>query len=209
MNSYGLADMEQLACSSEAGWRRCAATPTAAETMLAGADRSARHRGSPGPDPGSVWRAHSPPPPAASRETALNGAQAGLAHAHVLGVSSGSLRWGWPLAARMAHDWANAAVGDLTALLESHPPGQGFPMLQGRTRPGPGPPRRSNGDGQPARAAFAAPSTAYASARPPSIWPTACLTRPSTSPATSVPRCRAGCRRSPRHRSPAALPAPA
>jgi hypothetical protein len=62
---------------------------------------------------------------------ALRHARAILAHAEATGISSVAPRWVWPLAARCAHELADAAaVLDLLALLDSYPPGHLAPMLR-------------------------------------------------------------------------------
>jgi len=64
-------------------------------------------------------------------ENALRHARAVLAHVDVLGISSTSLRWAWPLAARAAHELGDkTAVDGLIALLDSHQPGHLAPMLR-------------------------------------------------------------------------------
>jgi hypothetical protein len=64
-------------------------------------------------------------------ETALRMTRDTLAHVDALGISSESLRWAWPLAARAAHELGDdAAVADLIALLDSHQPGHLGPMLR-------------------------------------------------------------------------------
>jgi len=89
-------------------------------------------------------------------EPALRGARAALAHVDALGVSATSLRWAWPLAARMAHELRDtAAVRDLLALLDARKPGHLAPMLRAerdlaRAR------LAEDDGGQPGAAAFAA-----------------------------------------------------
>jgi class 3 adenylate cyclase/tetratricopeptide (TPR) repeat protein len=62
---------------------------------------------------------------------ALRHARAALAHQDALGISNESLRWAWPLAARVAFELRDAAAArDLLALLDSHPPGHIAPMLR-------------------------------------------------------------------------------
>jgi class 3 adenylate cyclase/tetratricopeptide (TPR) repeat protein len=61
---------------------------------------------------------------------ALRHAVAALSHADALGISGESLRWAWPLAARVAFELQDAAARDLLALLDSHPPGHIAPMLR-------------------------------------------------------------------------------
>ena len=60
---------------------------------------------------------------------ALRHARAALGHAAVLGISHDLPRWAWPLAARAAHDLADAdATRELLALLDGYPAGQLAPM---------------------------------------------------------------------------------
>jgi class 3 adenylate cyclase/tetratricopeptide (TPR) repeat protein len=62
---------------------------------------------------------------------ALRHARAALGHKDALGISSESLRWAWPLAARAAFELQDAAAArDLLALLDSHQPGHIAPMLR-------------------------------------------------------------------------------
>jgi hypothetical protein len=79
-----------------------------------------------------------------------------LDHVPDVGISHECIRWGWPLAARAAHELADtAAIDDLVALLDRYPPGYLAPMLlaeRGLVRA-----RRSAGGGHDdAAAAFAA-----------------------------------------------------
>jgi class 3 adenylate cyclase/predicted ATPase len=61
--------------------------------------------------------------------TALRHARATLDQADALGIAHEYLRWAWPLAARAAHDLADAAATrDLLALLDACPPGRLAPM---------------------------------------------------------------------------------
>ena len=60
---------------------------------------------------------------------ALRCARESLAHADTLGISSESLRWTWPLAARASYELGDtAATSELLALLDSHQPGHLAPM---------------------------------------------------------------------------------
>ena len=62
-------------------------------------------------------------------DTALRCARATLGHADALGIMWDFLRWAWPLAARAAHDLADAAtVNELLAMLDGYQPGQLAPM---------------------------------------------------------------------------------
>ena len=59
--------------------------------------------------------------------------QAVLGHAGVLGVSHECIRWGWPLAARAAHELGDtAAIRELLALLDAYQPGYLGPDAAGR-----------------------------------------------------------------------------
>jgi class 3 adenylate cyclase/predicted ATPase len=154
VNSYGLADMEQLAC--QRGWlaalRGDAGT---ADTMLA-ALRDLRASEDP-QDKSMVGVAEAFTAAARGQpENALHHARAALAHADALSISSESLRWAWPLAARMAHELGDdAAVGDLIALLDSHQPGHLAPMLRAERDLARARFAEGNGDGE-AAAVFAA-----------------------------------------------------
>jgi class 3 adenylate cyclase/predicted ATPase len=89
-------------------------------------------------------------------EDALRRAREALAHADALGISSGTMRWAWPLAVRSAHELRDtAALADLLALLDAYKPGHLAPMLRAERHLARA--RRAEGDGdQPAAAAFAA-----------------------------------------------------
>ena len=63
-------------------------------------------------------------------ENALRHARAMLDHVPEVGISHECVRWGWPLAARAAHELADtAATDDLVARLDGYPPGHLAPML--------------------------------------------------------------------------------
>jgi tetratricopeptide (TPR) repeat protein len=85
---------------------------------------------------------------------ALRRARETLAHADALGISSGTMRWAWPLAARSAHELRDtAAIADLLALLDAYKPGHLAPMLRAERNLARA--RQADGDGdQPAAAAF-------------------------------------------------------
>jgi len=87
---------------------------------------------------------------------ALRRARETLAHADALGISSGNMRWAWPLAVRSAHELRDtAAIADLLALLDAYKPGHLAPMLRAERDLARA--RQAEGDGdQPAAAAFAA-----------------------------------------------------
>ena len=155
VSSLGLAEMEQLAC--QRGWLAAlhGNAETAEEMLAALSDMSASE------DPQdqsmvSVVGAFT----AVARgqpENALRHARAALAHVDALGISATSLRWAWPLAARMAHELDdNAAVSDLIALLDSYQPGYLAPMLQAERDLARVRLAVVNGEGDQAAAAFAA-----------------------------------------------------
>ena len=61
---------------------------------------------------------------------ALRHARAVMGHANALGISDGTLRWAWPLAARAAHDIGDTTgTSELLTLLDAYQPGQLAPML--------------------------------------------------------------------------------
>jgi hypothetical protein len=65
------------------------------------------------------------------RSEALRHARRIFAKADVLGISSETLRWAWPLAVRTAHELGDAsATGKLLAMLDSDQPGHVAPMLR-------------------------------------------------------------------------------
>jgi hypothetical protein len=142
-------------------------------------------------------------------EDAVRRAREALAHADALGISFGNMRWAWPLAAHSAHELRDTvATAELLAVLDAYKPGHLAPMLRAERNLARA--RQAEGAGdQPAAAAFAAAvaslrenSTPYHLARP---------ARPRRVPHPPRPpgRRHAGRRRSPRHRQPSALPAPA
>jgi hypothetical protein len=62
-------------------------------------------------------------------DDALRCARAVLGHAAALGINQECLRWAWPLAARAAHDLADAAAtAGLLAMLDGYQPGHLAPM---------------------------------------------------------------------------------
>ena len=129
VSSYGLSDMEQLVVKR--GWLAALrGDADSAETMLTGLSDM---RASEDPqDQSMVDVADAFTATARGQlKTALRRARDTLARADVLGISSESSRWAWPLAARMAHELGDdAAVGELIALLDSHQPGHLAPMLR-------------------------------------------------------------------------------
>jgi hypothetical protein len=86
---------------------------------------------------------------------ALSRARAALDQAGTLGISHEDLRWAWPLAARAAHDLADAATArELLALLDGYRPGRLAPMLRAERDLARA--RLADGGGPDAGAAFAA-----------------------------------------------------
>ncbi len=64
-------------------------------------------------------------------ERPLHHARATLTYTDALGISTSTLRWAWPLAARAADELRDiAATRDLLALLDSYQPGHLAPMLR-------------------------------------------------------------------------------
>ena len=129
VNSYGLADMEEL--TTQRGWLvALRGDANSAETMLATVSDL---RASEDPQD-QVCVSLTDAFIALTRgqpQAALRRARDTLAHADALGISCTSLRWAWPLAARAAHELGDiAAVGDLIALLDSYQPGYLAPMLR-------------------------------------------------------------------------------
>jgi class 3 adenylate cyclase/predicted ATPase len=129
VSSYGLADLEQLTC--QRGWLAALrGDADSAETML---ETLRDLRATEDPQDQSMASTADAFAAAArgQPETVLRDARDSLAHADALGISSESLRWAWPLAARAAHELGdNAAVSDLITLLDSHQPGHLAPMLR-------------------------------------------------------------------------------
>jgi class 3 adenylate cyclase/tetratricopeptide (TPR) repeat protein len=129
VSSHGLADMETL--TTQRGWLAAMRGDAgSADAMLATlsdlpASEDPQDQAAVSQIHAFTAFAHGQP------ETALRRARDTLAHADALGVSSTSLRWAWPLAARSAYELGdNAAVSDLIALLDSHQPGHLAPMLR-------------------------------------------------------------------------------
>jgi class 3 adenylate cyclase/tetratricopeptide (TPR) repeat protein len=129
VTSHGLADMEEL--TTQRGWLAALrGDADSAETMLATlSDLPASE------DPQDqaavsltdAFTAFTRGQP----QAALRRARDTLTHADALGISSTSLRWAWPLAARSAHELGDdVAVGELIALLDSYQPGYLAPMLR-------------------------------------------------------------------------------
>ena len=107
----------------------------------------------------------------------------------MLGISHEHLRWAWALAARTPCDPADTATTDVLALLDGYQPGQLAPMQRAECNLGRA--RRAVDDGGPdADEAFTAAIAGCASTPPPTTWPMACSTTPSTCSALAVTRPR-------------------
>jgi class 3 adenylate cyclase len=155
VNAYGLADIKQLAC--QRGWLAALrGDADSAETMLAALTDLRATEDPQEQSMVSLTEAFT----AAARgqlETALRAARDTLALADALGISSESLRWAWPLAARTAHELGDtAAIGDLIALLGSYHPGYLAPMLRAERDLARARLAAGNSDGDQAAEAFAA-----------------------------------------------------
>jgi hypothetical protein len=123
----GLAGLDHLACD-RAWLAALRGEVPAAQAVLAGL---ADLRASDDPQDQALIAVTEAFTAAARRQpaAALRHALAALDHAAALGISADSLRWAWPLAARAAHDLADAATTrDLLALLDGYPTGQLAPM---------------------------------------------------------------------------------
>ena len=120
-------------------------------------------------------------------EDTLRYARGTLAYASALGISHEYMRWAWPLAARAAHELGDtAATRELLALLDDCPPGHVAPMLRAERDLARA--RLASHDSDQAAAPSLPRSAACGSSAPPTIWPTACSTTPSTSPDWVTPR---------------------
>ena len=121
---------------------------------------------------------------------ALRHARAALDHAAALGISHEYLRWAWPLAARAAHDLADAAATrELLALLDSCPAGRLAPCSGPNTTwPAPGSPPATAIRPPPWRSRSRSPGCA--SIPPSTILLTGCSITPGTCYAgtTTMPR---------------------
>jgi class 3 adenylate cyclase/tetratricopeptide (TPR) repeat protein len=128
-DAEGLAGIDHIDCFQ--GWIAALRGDTGtAETMLAGLrDMSASEDPQ---DQASISVAEAFTAAARGRpRDALRLARAALAHVGAMGISHECLRWAWPLATRAAFQLGDtAAVGELTALLDSHQPGHLAPMLR-------------------------------------------------------------------------------
>jgi class 3 adenylate cyclase len=128
-DSDALADMEGLSC--ERAWLAALrGDDQTAETMLAALQDL---RASEDPQDQAVVGIAEAFTAAARGQPqgALRHARAILAHAEALGISAGTQRWAWPLAARSAHELADAdAARELLALLDSYQPGYLAPLLR-------------------------------------------------------------------------------
>ena len=129
LDADGLAGIESLACC-RAWLAALRGEVPAAQAILAGLGDL---RASDDPQDHAVIALAEALAAAAGRQpaAALRHARAALDHAVALGISHEDLRWAWPLAARAAHDLADAATTrELLALLDGYRPGQLAPMLR-------------------------------------------------------------------------------
>ena len=139
---------------------------------------------------------------------ALRHARAMLAHAEAIGISGESLRWAWPLAARLAHELGDAATSrELLRIARLLPAWATRANAAGRAGSCPGPPRCPRR--RPGRRRFPHRSHHQSAQRQ---YPVSSRSRPARpSPAAPAPgRRRRRCgryRRSPPHRPPAPMPA--
>ena len=127
LDADGLAGIESLACC-RAWLAALRGEVPAAQAILAGLGDL---RASDDPQDHAVIALAEALAAAAGRQpaAALRHARAALDHAVALGISHEYLRWAWPLAARAAHDLADAATTrELLALLDGYRPGQLAPM---------------------------------------------------------------------------------
>jgi hypothetical protein len=127
IDADGLADIELLACC-RAWVAALRGDAPAAQAILAGLGDL---RASDDPQDQAIiavteaFTAAARGQPAA----ALRHARAAIGPVGALAISYEYLRWAWPLAARAAHDLADAATArELLALLDGYPPGQLAPM---------------------------------------------------------------------------------
>jgi predicted ATPase/class 3 adenylate cyclase len=151
----GLADIELLAC--DRAWLAAlrGEVPTA-QAILAGL---ADLRASDDPQDQAVIAVAEALTAAARRQpaAALRHARTVLDQAAALGISHEYLRWAWPLAARAAHDLADAAAArELLALLDGYPAGQLAPMQRAERDLARARLSAANGGPDAAGAAFAA-----------------------------------------------------
>jgi hypothetical protein len=129
----GLADHEFLACNR--AWLAALRGDTGtAETVLAALPDL---RASEDPQEQALISLVEAFTAAARRQPreALRHARATLAHASAfggsLGMSHHQMLWGWPVAARTAHELGDAdTISDLLTTLDSYPPGHLAPMLK-------------------------------------------------------------------------------
>jgi hypothetical protein len=128
-NSDGLTDFDFLACCR--GWLAALRGETVtAQAILAGLEDL---RGSEDPqDKALISLVESFTAEASGQlQAALGHALATLAHVDAIGITSESMRWAWPLAARAAHDLGDTGtLGSLLTLLDDRQPGHLLPMLR-------------------------------------------------------------------------------
>jgi class 3 adenylate cyclase/predicted ATPase len=127
LDADGLADIEYLACCRAWVAALRGDVPAALATLAGLGDLSA----SDDPQDQALIAVTEAFTAAARRQpaAALARARAALDHAAALGISHEYPRWAWPLAARAAHDLADAATArELLALLDGYPAGQLAPM---------------------------------------------------------------------------------
>jgi class 3 adenylate cyclase/predicted ATPase len=123
----GLAGMELLACYRAWVAALRGDTPAAQATLAGLGDL----RASEDPQDQAVIAVAEAFTAAARRQpaAALRHAQTALGQVSAMAISHEYLRWAWPLAARAAHDLADAnAAAELLALLDGYRPGQLAPM---------------------------------------------------------------------------------
>jgi hypothetical protein len=154
VDSDGLAVIEHIACYR--GWLAALRGDVAsAEAMLAGlrdlrGNEDVQTRAEISLAEAFIAAAHRQP------DEALRHARDVVALRDALGISHECVRWGWPLAARAAHELSDvAATGELLTLLDSYQPGYLAPVLhaeRGLSRAR----LADREDGQSADAAFAA-----------------------------------------------------
>jgi hypothetical protein len=183
--SDALADDEFLACYR--GWLAALRGDTAAaQTMLA---RLKDLRASEDPQDQATVSLAEAFTAAARRQpqAALGHARAIPAHVGALGITSGFMRWAWPLAARAAHDLRDTGTArELLGLLDSRQPGHLAPVLRAERDLARA--RLAADDGDPAAtAAFTAAVSSLRAQSTPTTSAMACSTTPSTSPACTTP----------------------
>jgi hypothetical protein len=153
VDSDGLGDIELLACDQ--AW--LTALHGDADTAAAALAGLVNMRASQDPQDQAVIALAEACIAAAYRQPgkALGQARRALAHAEALGLSSESIRWAWPLAARAAYELGDtAATEELLGQLGAHPPGHIPPILHAERELARA--RLSAARGEPAETGFAA-----------------------------------------------------